>query len=322
MKIVNKFLDKEDFENIEFQSILNDFEKIYRNVLKKKPHKIGSKYPAQVKIHWSRDWEYPWAIINSEVKAGEKVLDCGCGGSPLLPYLATCGCVAYGIDPNLQNYQSISKYYIDLIKHYMNSIKDIKNIRSKFKSSNKIDIVNSKINNKKGYEIIKQSNKNKPKILKNNLRIGKLISILKIILKKFVNPTIFKKKDGLGFLNKNPTKLGLNIKYFTDSIDNLHFRDNYFKKVYCISVIEHLPEEIAYKGMKEMARVLKDEGFLVITMDYDGNHVNPKLVGNYDELIKQSGLTLYVKSDFQIPKPDKNPGYYNVVGFVLKKKLK
>lgn len=46
----------------------------------------------------TRHWEYPWAIINSEIRKGNRVLDAGCGDSPLLLYLYKKGYLCYGLD--------------------------------------------------------------------------------------------------------------------------------------------------------------------------------------------------------------------------------
>ena len=51
----------------------------------------------------TREWEYPWAIINSKIKPGQRVLDAGCGSTPLLPYLFKRGCLCYGIDNRFSN---------------------------------------------------------------------------------------------------------------------------------------------------------------------------------------------------------------------------
>ena len=52
--------------------------------------------------HWSRPWEYPWAILASEIKSDTlKMLDIGSGGSPFAIYLAKCGHESYVIDPSL-----------------------------------------------------------------------------------------------------------------------------------------------------------------------------------------------------------------------------
>ena len=80
-----------------------------------------------------------------------------------------------------------------------------------------------------------------------------------------------------------------------------------------------MPEDVAFKGFKEMIRVLKKDGLLIITLDNDGPHVNPKLIRNYDTLIKESGLKLFGPYDFTKPEPEKNPETYNVLGFILKK---
>ena len=111
----------------------------------------------------------------------------------------------------------------------------------------------------------------------------------------------------------------LDVKYFPDSLDKMRFEDEFFDRVFCISVIEHLPEQIAYAGMREMSRVLKKGGLLVVTVDNDGPHVNPALRGKHEELIAATGLSLFGESDFVVPDLDQVPGNYNVVGFLLRK---
>ena len=39
-------------------------------------------------FYGSRMWEYPFAIINSDVSAGQKVADIGCGSTPFIAYLS------------------------------------------------------------------------------------------------------------------------------------------------------------------------------------------------------------------------------------------
>ncbi len=48
---------------------------------------------------------------------------------------------------------------------------------------------------------------------------------------------------------------------------NLPFPNNYFDKVFCIAVLHHIPsEEFRLQFLKEARRVLKSEGFLVLTV--------------------------------------------------------
>ena len=318
MMIINKFLEEEDYKYVSFQSIRKDFEFIYKKVLKKSTHYSGSKNPSQTKMHWSRDWEYPWAIINSEVKAGERVLDCGCGGSPLLPLLSKYGCLAYGVDPFLFKMNSALKYYINLIKQYKKLIKPfiLRFIKSKMAVSNNFK--------QKLKDHQKKSNLNssltQPPFKEKKKRLystNSIFQFIKNLIKKFINPSIFRlKKNNLKRFRKDPNKYGFRIGFYKDSLDDMHFKDGFFDKVYCISVIEHLSEKLSQRGIREMARVLKKGGLLIITLDLDG--IRPSKV-KYEELIKFSGLELYGPKDFKIPKPENVPGLYNVVGFILKK---
>lgn len=50
--------------------------------------------------NWSRDWEYPFIILNSDIHSGLRTLDGGCKGSYLLQYCIEKGCETFGIDLN------------------------------------------------------------------------------------------------------------------------------------------------------------------------------------------------------------------------------
>lgn len=51
--------------------------------------------------HWSRRWEYPWAVLNANLQAGMRLLDVGSGGSPFPLYLGINGFECYAADPSL-----------------------------------------------------------------------------------------------------------------------------------------------------------------------------------------------------------------------------
>jgi SAM-dependent methyltransferase len=52
--------------------------------------------------HWSRAWEYPWAVRAALLgPAPQRVLDVGGGGSPFAPWLAAQGHEAHVVDPSL-----------------------------------------------------------------------------------------------------------------------------------------------------------------------------------------------------------------------------
>jgi len=70
-------------------------------------------------------------------------------------------------------------------------------------------------------------------------------------------------------------EFGVNPELLKDShitfrecgMDALAAEDNTLDRVFCLSVIEHVPTKIAIRGIQEMARVLKPGGLAVITMD-------------------------------------------------------
>lgn len=83
------------------------------------PHPYGARHPERVRLHWSREWEYPYAahaVWNIDgTWQDQLVLDVGCGGSPLLPWLAQQGAHVLGLDaedvtvgvPSLRSYGSV-----------------------------------------------------------------------------------------------------------------------------------------------------------------------------------------------------------------------
>ena len=107
---------------------------------------------------------------------------------------------------------------------------------------------------------------------------------------------------------------------------NLPFDNNKFDKIFCISVIEHVKNDL--RGMKEMFRVLKPGGILLLTTE-----VNKRLNKPYSEtdgsyyriysyeqimsLIKKSGFKLAGKNKV-VETMDRSVEFHQVL-FVLKK---
>ena len=52
-------------------------------------------------------------------------------------------------------------------------------------------------------------------------------------------------------------------------MERLEVPDNSFDRVFCLSVIEHVEEATARRGIREMVRILKPGGLLVMTMDVE-----------------------------------------------------
>ncbi len=314
MRPINRFLTADDYNLVSFRCIRRRFEHIFRDVLKKRPYTFGARFPEQVVIHWSRAWEYPWAIINSGVKAGEKVLDCGCGDSPLLPLVAESGCEAYGVDPRIhQRTVTHVEYYVDQFKkmalRILNTIHPPSVKRSPFEGRFDAELRDAydRTMGERAGQLDRSGSGTGPR------PVSCILTIVKRCLRRLCRP------DGLWYSPRRPQDGTFNIKYFDDSLTDMHFPDRFFDKVFCISVMEHLSEEEAFQGMKEMTRVLKKGGLLIVTMDHDGPHVTAGLRGAYAKLIQASRLKLHGPSDFAKPDIQQLPGTYHVVGFILEK---
>lgn len=87
------------------------------------------------------------------------------------------------------------------------------------------------------------------------------------------------------------------IKLSNCNITSLPYSDEKFDVITCISALEHMKENIILDGLKEIKRVLKNNGLAVITLDYPT--ITPD---KFMELVKESGLEIDGEYDYQIPK--------------------
>jgi ubiquinone/menaquinone biosynthesis C-methylase UbiE len=80
---------------------------------------------------------------------------------------------------------------------------------------------------------------------------------------KYVNPD----KNDLALVKKYSSKLKFGMNYSTEATDatNLSFSDNSFSHIISISVIEHINGSGDGDAIKEMWRVLKPNGLLILT---------------------------------------------------------
>jgi SAM-dependent methyltransferase len=93
-----------------------------------------------------------------------------------------------------------------------------------------------------------------------------------------------------------------------ESMSKLSWPDNYFDRVFCLSVIEHVPEKEAKAGVIQMKRVLKPGGLLLITVDN----------GVHNELIREFvSMPFYGEVNLHVPKPSRY--LYFILGMVFKK---
>jgi SAM-dependent methyltransferase len=136
-----------------------------------------------------------------------------------------------------------------------------------------------------------------------------------------VDPDIF--EEGIKYGGHGVSRTFLQttgLRVLEGDMENLPLADNSQDRVFCISVIEHVPHAVARRGMQEMARVLKPGGLAIVTMDVNmWSEINRPL-----DLVWESGLTLPGGLDLRWPKrrfgifcDGQQPA--DVIGFVLHK---
>lgn len=110
-----------------------------------------------------------------------------------------------------------------------------------------------------------------------------------------------------------------NIKMSKEDITALQYKDKMFNKVFCISVLEEIGKDAQLSALKEFKRVLKDNGTIILTVDYPSVDIDYLL-----EIIKLSGLEFYGDFDFNIPSNAIETDYFGsnlkCIRITLKKK--
>jgi len=245
----SQLLNMRDCDSLEFSQLYEKISKV-ANRLQPVWFRPFLKIPAVKRRlgldHWSRRWEYPWAMLNANLQAGMHVLDVGSGGSPFPLYLGMSGFECYATDPNLDQ--------------------------------------------------------GKPK--KNWRR--RIIFLLGI--------------TSGWYLSRK--KRSLPVRYYPDSIQELSFPAGFFDRVFCLSVIEHIPQSDWILCMEQLSRVVKSGGRLVLTFDMSAQDANAYL---FKHLIAACPLDLIGNIDYPVPIPDEDKrlrhGHtYETVGLVWQKR--
>ena len=84
------------------------------------------------------------------------------------------------------------------------------------------------------------------------------------------NGALLEQLDGLGFKDlKGIDLVPKSKRVIQGSITDLPFEDGTFYTVFCTEVVEHLDKGQMFKGLKEIKRVLKKDGCLILTVPHD-----------------------------------------------------
>ncbi len=177
------------------------------------------------RIGGTREWEYPWAILSADLKPGMRLLDAGCGSSPLLIYLARRGFQCWGIDPDIPQHRGVGRTLLRLA----------------------------------GVNL------------------------------------------GFGYYDLSK-KFRLPIAYERQGIQQMKFEDGFFDRVFCISVIEHIPRSEWQICVQQLLRVLSPGGKLLLTMDMGREDTH-----RYEDIIRYSGAQFQGSIDHSIPRSIRHP---------------
>ena len=210
--------------------------------------------------HWSRAWEYPWAVLAAEFGPRTlAALDVGGGGSPFALYLAVRGHESHVADPSLDQGTS---FVFDRKKSLY------RNVRSLAK---------------------------------------------RVVLRA----------AGIHSLWGLPGKDGRHpVRFHACPADRLDFPERRFDRVFCLSVMEHIPRSAWKDCMREFERVLRPGGRLVITLDMTPEEADARV---YRELLAHGTLALLGDPAYDVPispesKAARHPGHgYETLGLVWEK---
>jgi SAM-dependent methyltransferase len=91
----------------------------------------------------------------------------------------------------------------------------------------------------------------------------------------------------------------IGINFFKEGITGISAPNDYYDRVFCISVLEHIENiETKQKGIKELVRILKPGGRLILTFD-----LGIKLpLNNILDILQYSGLTPFDCINLKFPK--------------------
>ena len=159
------------------------------------------------------------------------------------------------------------------------------------------------------------------KFEKTIIKLKKNFNLLNadIFYSKLINGNLSKRDVSLSFDDGLKSQYDIavpilnkyNINYVIGDFTNMPFDDNSFDIVSCVSVIEHMPKDTQLIGIKEMARVVKPGGKLIITYD---NYVDLT-----ESFIHNSSMNLSDSVYFKTPDDLYENNFPDVIGICLTK---
>ncbi|GGI45227.1 SAM-dependent methyltransferase [Paenibacillus marchantiophytorum] len=85
-------------------------------------------------------------------------------------------------------------------------------------------------------------------------------------------------------------------RFTQSSITHLPYADDFFDKIYCISVVEHMDLTDMRLALKEFRRTLKADGYLLLTLDFPTIDLTM-----FRTLVQETGLAFAYDAQFELP---------------------
>ena len=91
------------------------------------------------------------------------------------------------------------------------------------------------------------------------------------------------------------TKLNNEIKFYIQSANKLPFSNNFFDYTTCVTSFHHYPDQL--NALKEMHRVLKPCGKMIVLDPFKGGFVNNTIIKFLDLIFNEKDVAFYTKQE-------------------------
>jgi 2-polyprenyl-3-methyl-5-hydroxy-6-metoxy-1,4-benzoquinol methylase len=228
-----------------------------------------------VRLKWSRDWEYPWVFTRAGPSAGVAVLDCGAGNSPMPYLMAQQGAAVIALDRDAI-VASRFRYGLGVAAGWLRELAALPAEARRAAAPRSVTAGpdaggETGAAPARGELPAPPAHRSLPtrawRFARHHLVARHKTAWARIVKPDFWGPV-------------SPALLArYRVTYLFGDLTALPFRPSAFDVVTCVSVLEHMPPGTRAAGVRDMARVLKPGGRLILTYDRHERDLTRELVG-------------------------------------------